>query len=166
MTIEVGDIESPIGRIVVAVRDGQLCALEFAGRRPSLRARLVKRFGPVEIRSVRDPGGVVGRLRAYLGGNLRALDGVAVDAGGTEFQRAVWREMRKVPPGQTISYGDLARRAGAPRAVRAVGGASGANPVGIVIPCHRVIARDGGLHGYGGGLDRKRWLLRHEGALH
>jgi methylated-DNA-[protein]-cysteine S-methyltransferase len=113
---------------------------------------------------VRDHGGLVGKLRAYLRGRLRALDGIAVDPGGTPFQRAVWRAMRQIPPGRTATYRDLAHRIGRVDAARAVGAASGANPVGIVIPCHRVVGVDGGLTGYGGGLHRKRWLLRHEGA--
>jgi methylated-DNA-[protein]-cysteine S-methyltransferase len=83
---------------------------------------------------------------------------------GTDFQRAVWKALCTVPCGQTLSYGALARRIGRPKAVRAVGLANGANPIGIVVPCHRVIGADGTLTGYGGGLDRKRWLLAHERA--
>jgi methylated-DNA-[protein]-cysteine S-methyltransferase len=85
---------------------------------------------------------------------------------GTEFQRAVWNALRSIPCGETLSYGALARRIGRPSAVRAVGLANGANPVGVVVPCHRVIGSDGTLTGYGGGLSRKRWLLEHESALH
>jgi len=87
-----------------------------------------------------------------------------VDPGGTPFQRAVWAALRRIPPGTTCSYTDLARAVGAPTAVRAVGTANGANPVAVVIPCHRVVRSDGSLGGYGGGLDRKRWLLEHEKA--
>ena len=81
---------------------------------------------------------------------------------GTPFQRRVWDELRRIPFGETISYAELARRVGQPGAARAVGSANGRNPIGLIIPCHRVIAADGGLGGYGAGLDRKRWLLRHE----
>ena len=84
---------------------------------------------------------------------------------GTEFQREVWAALRTIPPGRTLSYGDLAKKIGRPTAVRAVGAANGANPVSLVVPCHRVIAADGTLGGYGWGLERKRWLLAHEGAL-
>ncbi|TMA44133.1 MAG: methylated-DNA--[protein]-cysteine S-methyltransferase, partial [Deltaproteobacteria bacterium] len=88
---------------------------------------------------------------------------IRVDPGGTEFQRRVWGALRKVPPGRTVSYGELARAVGAPGAARAVGAANGSNPVGIVIPCHRVIGADGSLTGYAGGVERKEWLLGHEG---
>ncbi|MBW7935431.1 MAG: methylated-DNA--[protein]-cysteine S-methyltransferase, partial [Gemmatimonadaceae bacterium] len=84
---------------------------------------------------------------------------------GTAFQQRVWKALREVPFGKTASYGDIARRIGNPKGVRAVGLANGRNPISIVVPCHRVIGSDGSLTGYGGGLDRKQWLLRHEGAL-
>src|SRR5439155_15205012 len=126
---------------------------------------LACRYGEVELRKERDPAGVATRLRAYLDGELGALDDIPVETGGTDFQRAVWRELRRVPAGQTRSYGDVARAVGAPRAVRAVGAANGQNPISLVLPCHRIIRSDGDLCGYGGGLERKRWLLVHEGAL-
>jgi methylated-DNA-[protein]-cysteine S-methyltransferase len=103
-------------------------------------------------------------LKAYFGGELAAIEAIPVETGGTIFQRRVWAALRKIPLGQTLSYGGLAARLKCPQSVRAVGLANGANPVGIVVPCHRVIGSDGSLTGYGGGLDRKRWLLRHEGA--
>jgi methylated-DNA-[protein]-cysteine S-methyltransferase len=103
-------------------------------------------------------------VRAYLGGDLRALDDVAVNAGGTPFQARVWNELRRIPAGTTITYGELARRLGQPSANRAVGHANSLNPVAIVVPCHRVIGADATLTGYAGGLDRKRWLLQHEGV--
>ncbi|MSR14826.1 MAG: methylated-DNA--[protein]-cysteine S-methyltransferase [Gammaproteobacteria bacterium] len=102
---------------------------------------------------------------AYFAGELRALEHLAVRTNGTEFQREVWRALRTIPPGTTMSYGALAARLGRPKAVRAVGLANGANPIGIVVPCHRVIGANGALTGYGGGLERKRWLLVHEGVL-
>ncbi len=164
MMLEIARCASPIGEIVVAVRDGQLCALNFADHWPRKRARLEKRFGTVELRAATDPAGVVTRLKRYFAGDLDALAPIAVDPGGTPFQRKVWTELRKVPRGRTVSYGHLARAIGAPAAVRAVGAANGANPVGIVIPCHRVIGANGQLTGYGGGIARKRWLLAHESA--
>lgn len=103
-------------------------------------------------------------LAAYLAGDLDAPRDLQVEPGGTPFQRLVWSALRAIPCGRTISYGELARRIGQPAAVRAVGLANGANPVSIVVPCHRVIGADGSLTGYGGGLMRKRWLLAHEGA--
>ena len=103
-------------------------------------------------------------VKAYFAGKVAAIDGILVETGGTAFQRSVWAALRKVPVGQTLSYGALATRIERPEAVRAVGLANGANPVGIVVPCHRIIGADGSLTGYGGGLQRKRWLLNHEGA--
>lgn len=103
-------------------------------------------------------------LKAYFAGELAAIEGIRVATGGTDFQRSVWMALRKIPLGETISYGALASRLKCPRSARAVGLANGANPVGIVVPCHRVIGADGSLTGYGGGLQRKRWLLEHEGA--
>lgn len=160
--LEIADVVSPQGRIRLAVIQGRLCGLGFADRWDRIEAHLRARFGRVRRRRVEDPAGVAGRLRAYLGGDLGALEAIPVDTGGTPFRQRVWRALRSVPPGGTVSYGELARLAGAPEAVRAVGTTCGANPVGIVIPCHRVIRADGGLGGYGGGLDRKRWLLEHE----
>ena len=103
-----------------------------------------------------------GQLTDYFAGRLREFD-LPLALVGTEFQLAVWRELRRVPYGETTDYGELARRLGRPRAVRAVGAANGANPTPIVVPCHRVIGRDGSLIGYGGGLEAKRRLLALEG---
>src|SRR5439155_26921038 len=105
------------------------------------------------------------RLRRYLDGELHALDDIDVDLGGTPFQQRVWAALRKIPVGVTRSYGELARAIGKPAAVRAVGLANGKNPVSLVVPCHRVIGSDGKLVGYGGGIERKRWLPPHERAL-
>ncbi len=164
MTLEVAEFHSPIGTIMLAVRDGALASLVFAEGWPDRRVRLAKRFGDVDLRRAADPAGVSGRLAAYFAGDLGALDAIAVDAGGTPFQRRVWAALRTIPPGETVSYQTLARRIGAPTAVRAVGAANGTNPIGIVVPCHRVIGADGSLTGYGGGIERKRWLLTHERA--
>ncbi len=164
MTLEVAEFHSPIGTIMLAVRDGALAALVFAEGWPDRRARLVKRFGDVDLRGAANPAGVSGRLAAYFAGDLGALDAIAVDSGGTPFQRRVWGALRTIPPGETVSYQTLARRIGAPTAVRAVGAANRTNPIGIVVPCHRVIGADGSLTGYAGGIERKRWLLTHERA--
>ena len=101
-------------------------------------------------------------LQAYFAGDIAAIDSLPVALGGTDFQRQVWSALREIPAGQTLSYGELARRIGRPKAVRAVGLANGANPVGVVVPCHRVVGSNGSLTGYGGGLHRKAWLLAHE----
>jgi methylated-DNA-[protein]-cysteine S-methyltransferase len=161
----VTEIASPPGAIVFARRGKALCALCFKEYWPSMLGELERRFGMPDVRTDPD-GGLPGHaLCRYLDGELDALDVVAVDTAGTPFQEKVWSRLRKIPPGQTISYGELARSIGRPSAVRAVAGANGRNPVSIVVPCHRVIAADGTLGGYGGGLQRKRWLLAHEGAL-
>lgn len=104
-------------------------------------------------------------LEAWLAGHLTALDTIPVAPLGTAFQVRVWAALRTIPPGSTWSYGHLARHLGRPEAVRAVAGANATNPVAVVVPCHRVIGRDGSLTGYAGGLERKRWLLAHEGAF-
>jgi methylated-DNA-[protein]-cysteine S-methyltransferase len=101
------------------------------------------------------------QLQAYFAGELRDFE-LPLAAEGTPFQQRVWRALRDIPYGKTISYGELARRIGQPTASRAVGLANGRNPIAIVVPCHRVIGANGSLTGYGGGLARKRWLLAHE----
>jgi methylated-DNA-[protein]-cysteine S-methyltransferase len=118
----------------------------------------------LELRSARDPIGLTGRARAWFAGDLAAFDDVAVDGGGTRFQQRVWAALRRIPPGETTSYGALAASLGVHGAARAVGLAVGRNPIAIVVPCHRVIGADGRLTGYAGGLERKRWLLEHERA--
>ncbi len=118
-----------------------------------------------QARMTDDPGGATRALRDYFAGAQGVLARVRVAEAGTPFQRKVWRALREIPCGETRSYSELARRIGHPSAVRAVGLANGANPIAIVVPCHRVIGANGTLTGYGGGLERKRWLLDHERAL-
>jgi methylated-DNA-[protein]-cysteine S-methyltransferase len=112
----------------------------------------------------RDPFGLTTRLAAYFAGDIHAIDDIPTATAGTAFQREVWRALRAIPAAETISYGQLAQRIGRPRAIRAVGLANGSNPIGVVVPCHRVIGANGSLTGYGGGLHRKEWLLAHERA--
>ena len=165
MDLRMDTVSSAVGTLVVVAGDHGLVALEFDACEERLHAMLVRRFGEVRLTEVRDPLGASGRLAAYLGGDLTAIDALPVNAGGTPFQRRVWSALREIPPGTTSSYGALASRLGAPGASRAVGLANSQNPVAIVVPCHRVIGASGALTGYAGGLDRKRWLLAHEGAL-
>jgi methylated-DNA-[protein]-cysteine S-methyltransferase len=115
-----------------------------------------------DLTSCEDPSGLTTALRAYFRGDLAALDRLPVLSEGTGFQQAVWAALREIPCGETRSYAALARRIGKPGAVRAVGLANGSNPLAVVVPCHRVIGSDGSLTGYGGGIERKRWLLAHE----
>jgi methylated-DNA-[protein]-cysteine S-methyltransferase len=161
--LNIAELESPIGTVTVAVRNGRLCALSFANHWTEQVRWLERRFGPIDFIPSTDPAGVVRALRAYFDGRLTAIDTIDVDMGGTPFQASVWFALRRVPAGHTTSYGALARAVGSPHAARAVGAANGQNPVSIVVPCHRAIGGDGRLVGYGGGLDRKEWLLQHEG---
>lgn len=161
----VTEIDTPAGAIVFARRGERLVALSFKNYWPRLLKQLEKRFAALKLTPDAE-GGPPGRaLRRYLDGDLQALDALEVDTEGTPFQEKVWSRLRKIPAGATWSYAELARAVGNPSAVRAVAGANARNPVSVVVPCHRVIASDGKLSGYGGGVPRKRWLLKHEGAL-
>jgi methylated-DNA-[protein]-cysteine S-methyltransferase len=158
-------IDSVLGPIVVITDEQALCALDFGDCEERMKELLARRFEDFVLRHEDNPLGVSEKVRAYLDGDLHSIDGVPVDPGGTEFQRTVWSALRAIPVGSTCTYGQLAASIGRPTATRAVGLANGRNPVAIVIPCHRVIGSNAGLTGYGGGLPRKEWLLRHEGAL-
>jgi methylated-DNA-[protein]-cysteine S-methyltransferase len=156
-------IDSPVGELACLVRRDVLVAVAFDSGATLEKAR--QRFGAEDVRDVREAAGVRDAFDRYFAGQIDALDRLAVDPGGTPFQAKVWMTLRDIPAGQTWSYQDLARRVGSPAAVRAVGAANGANPIPLVLPCHRVIGKNGKLVGYGGGMPRKQWLLRHEGCL-
>lgn len=144
-------MKTPTGIVEIGVDDDVLTSLLFVDESDA----------PPE-----DPSGILEVLRVYFAGDVHAIDTVVVRFDrGTPFQHEVWNALRTIPVGETISYAELARRVGRPSAFRAVGSANGQNPIGLVVPCHRVIAADGTLGGYAGGLDRKRWLLAHEGAM-
>ena len=160
-------LDTPIGDLaVVADRQGNLRTLEWTEHDARMRRALRLHYGEdgFVLEPARDPGGLTSALRAYFAGDLAIIDRLPTATGGTPFQRLVWRALRGIPCGTTLSYGELARRIGRAEAVRAVGLANGANPISIVVPCHRVIGANGALTGYGGGIERKRWLLAHEGA--
>jgi methylated-DNA-[protein]-cysteine S-methyltransferase len=158
-------IESPIGPVLIATDEaGALRALDFHNDETGLRRLLKRQYGEIAIAVGRSATPVRTAFERYFAGDIRALEGVPVRTVGTGFQRKVWAALQTIPAGETRSYGQIAAQIGEPAAVRAVGLANGANPIGMVIPCHRVIGADGSLTGFGGGLDRKRWLLRHEGA--
>lgn len=163
--IHFDSIASPVGELTLAARESRLCLLHFGSESAAVRRTLERWYPAQPIERHRDPAGAATALRRYFGGDVAALDGIEVELNGTPFQRRVWEALRNIRAGSTRSYADLAREIGAGSAVRAVGTANGANPVAIVVPCHRVIGADGSLTGYGGGLDRKRWLLQHEGVL-
>jgi len=151
-------VPAPIGRLIVASDGSAVAGVWMANASPS----------DDQWERQRGTDGVLAEARrellAYFDGTLRAFR-VPLAPNGTEFQRRVWTALTHIPYGTTISYGDLARRLGNLTAVRAVGAANARNPIPIIVPCHRVIGSDGSLTGFGGGLDRKRWLLHHEGAL-
>ena len=159
-----GRVASPIGEVLVVSDGRSLRAVEFVAYRDRMERLLVRQGLGTRFQERDDPQGFASALRAYFDGRLDALDDLPVEAGGTPFQRAVWTALRAIPLGSTRSYGALAAHIGRPRAVRAVGAANGLNPVAIVVPCHRVIGANGRLTGYAGGIDRKRWLLAHEGV--
>lgn len=159
-------LETPVGEMLI-VTDAEGCvrALDFADYDDRMRRLLKRHWGEVRLVDGPAPETVRAALEDYFAGDLEALDRLEVRTAGTAFQRAVWAALRRIPPGRTTSYGALAAEIGAPKAVRAVGLANGGNPVGVIVPCHRVIGAGGALTGYAGGLERKRALLRHEGAL-
>jgi methylated-DNA-[protein]-cysteine S-methyltransferase len=165
MLLELSHLESPVGRLVVAVGESGLYALEFSGVDEPVRSRLRRSFPQAQFGPGARARAVLDALRAYFSGELRALDDLPAHGAGSAFQQKVWAALRTIPVGRTTSYRSIAQAIGSPSAVRAVGAANGQNPIAIVVPCHRVIASDGTLCGYGGGLWRKEWLLRHEGAL-
>jgi len=144
---------------------GAVRVLDFDTDSPRT-VRLMRRwYGDAPVEAGDAPSAVRAEMDAYFAGDLTALGRVAWSVVGTDFQKTVWRALLDIPAGTTTTYGALAARIGRPSAVRAVGLANGANPVGLVIPCHRVIGADGSLTGYGGGLERKRWLLAHERGM-
>lgn len=158
-------IGTPIGDMILVARDGVLLLLEFEDASDRVERELRLRFGEAKLEPASNPFGLSARVRDYFSGDVHAIDQILTDGGGSSFEQKVWSELRRIPPGTTTSYGELAKRIGNPNGMRAVGLANGRNPIAIVVPCHRVIGKDGSMTGYGGGLVRKEWLLRHEGAL-
>jgi len=164
-TVHFENIPSPIGDLLVATLGDVVCAIAFEGHEAETQRYLERRFAECALIQAPVPKRVRDALAGYFDGDMTAFDGLASGARGTPFQEQVWAALRTIPAGQTRSYADQAQHIGRPTATRAVGLANGQNPVSIMVPCHRVIGRDGSLTGFGGGLERKAWLLRHEGAL-
>jgi len=148
-------VESPVGPLTLTKRDGLLSSLYMQHQRHAPTR------SPECRRDDKGFDEVTEQLDAYFAGALTEFD-LPMTMAGTDFQRRVWAALREIPYGETISYGELARWVERPKASRAVGLANGRNPIGIIVPCHRVIGADGSLTGYGGGLERKVWLLEHE----
>jgi methylated-DNA-[protein]-cysteine S-methyltransferase len=158
-------IRTPIGDMILVARDGALLLLEFEDATGRVEREMKLRFRTHELQHTENPFGLSLIMRDYFSGNTSAINTILTDGGGTQFEKQVWAELRKIPTGSTVSYGSIARKLGDINMSRAVGTANGRNPIAIVVPCHRVIGADGSMTGYGGGIARKEWLLRHEGAL-
>lgn len=156
-------IASPVGTILVVWDDdGALRALDFEDYEARMLRLLRRYYGTITLLPADAPPMITDALAAFFAGDVDALAALRVRTNGTAFQRRVWSALRGIPAGRSSTYGALAAAIGAPTASRAVGLANGANPIAIVVPCHRVIGANGALTGYGGGLERKRWLLEHE----
>jgi methylated-DNA-[protein]-cysteine S-methyltransferase len=155
-------IASPIGTILLVANETHLCALDYKDYEQRMMKLLCRRFEHIHFKEADDPYGFSSQIRAYLAGEMRCLDSLPVNPGGTSFQQQVWTALRSIPPGTVMTYGELAKRLHRPTAYRAVGMANALNPIAIVIPCHRLVGANDSLTGYAGGLERKRWLLEHE----
>ena len=164
-TLTLERMPSPVGEVLLVTdAEGAVRALDFADYEARMLRLLARHCPGAVLVEGRAPEQVRRAVAAYLDGDLRRLDGLMVKTGGTAFQRAVWAALRAIPAGETRSYGQLAAAVGAPKAVRAAGLANGQKPVAVIVPCHRVIGANGTLTGYAGGLERKQWLLAHEGV--
>ena len=168
LTFFVEQFSTPTGPMILLTDDaGAARALDWRDHEERM-LRLMRLGYGADIANLVDlttPSRARRAIEAYFEGDRCALDAVVVETRGTLFQRELWRALRSIPWGRTSSYGALAVKLGRPKAMRAVGAANGANPVAIIQPCHRVIGADGSLTGFGGGIERKRWLLAHEGAI-
>lgn len=159
-------IDTPVGEVLLVTDEtGALRALDFSDYEGRMRTLVRRHYGNMATHVGRAPDKVRNAVERYFAGDMDAFKGVAWKTNGTAFQRRVWDALCAIMPGRTQSYKELAERVGSPKGMRAVGLANGANPVAIVVPCHRVIGANGSLTGYGGGLPRKAWLLAHEGVL-
>ena len=159
------ELKTPIGEMVVVTdTGGKLRAVDWADYMSRMLGLLRIHYGKngFTLETSQHPSDMTSAISRYFEGELTAIDALEVQTGGTPFQHEVWNALRRIPCGTTISYSQLAQRIGRPDAVRAVGMANGSNPVGVVVPCHRVIGAKGSLTGYGGGIERKRWLLEFE----
>lgn len=161
---QIEHVPTPIGVLpVLTDEQGNLRAVDWADYQARMHRLLRRHYGEnVRLHKSASVSPARRALEAYFAGEIAALDTLPVATGGTDFQRAVWAALRRIPAGETTTYGRLAETLGRPKAIRAVGAANGANPIAVVVPCHRVIGADAALTGFAGGLERKRWLLKHE----
>ena len=164
MELLIDRIDSALGKILLVSDGERLCALDYAGYENRMMTLLRRRDPDFQLRNTIDPQGFSSLIRAYLAGDIACINRIPVNTGGTAFQQQVWAALRTIPPGTVLTYGELAAKLGKPTAYRAVGMTNGLNPIAIVVPCHRLVGANGALTGYAGGLERKRWLLQHEGV--
>ena len=164
-TFNLDRLQTPIGTaLLVTDAAGVLRALDWQEFEPRMRELLRLQYGAVVLEDARSPKELRTALTAYFKGDLDRLNTIKWRVAGTPFQQKVWTALPRIPAGTTMSYGALAAKLDAPKAMRAVGHANGCNPISVVVPCHRLIGANGALVKYGGGLERKRWLLEHEGV--
>ncbi|MBV8536500.1 MAG: methylated-DNA--[protein]-cysteine S-methyltransferase [Alphaproteobacteria bacterium] len=163
--LDLDRLQTPIGEALILTDEtGCLRALDWSDYEDRMALLLRRHYGSLQPRRGSAPADIKRGLQRYFDGDVGSLAAIEWRTAGTPFQRRVWMALATIPAGRTLSYAALATKLGCPKAVRAVGFANGANPVSVVVPCHRVIGSDGSLTGYGGGLPRKRWLLAHEGS--
>ncbi len=156
---------SPIGDIEYIVDQEKLVFLDFADNSERIQKLMDRRYQRWEVTKKANAAGIADRLSRYFTSDWTAFDGIKMETGGTEFQRTVWRGLLQIKKGDSISYDQLASNIGNANAIRAAASANANNPIAIIIPCHRVIGKNGAMRGYAGGSERKVWLLQHEGAL-
>jgi methylated-DNA-[protein]-cysteine S-methyltransferase len=165
MQLQQHRMETPLGcALLITDLQGALRAIDFIDYESRMLKLLRIHYGTFEVQSAPAPARVIDAFGDYFAGKVNALDVLHCETNGTAFQRRIWQRLRTIPAGRTTTYGELARDLGSPNAARAVGLANGANPLAIIVPCHRLIGADGSLTGYAGGLHRKQWLLNHERA--
>lgn len=156
-------LESPIGKIIVVLQGDTVVICEFADRAERVERQLERYYSEAQVTNGECPAPIKDVFNAYFAGERDALDTLKTAPIGTEYEVRVWEALKDIKAGLTDSYGAMAKRLNS--SARAIGRANGRNPIGLIHPCHRVIGADGSLTGYAGGLERKEWLLRHEGAI-
>nr|AIA10511.1 methylated-DNA-[protein]-cysteine S-methyltransferase [uncultured bacterium]AIA10842.1 methylated-DNA-[protein]-cysteine S-methyltransferase [uncultured bacterium] len=165
MELLIDKFDSVLGKILLVSDGERLCALDYADYEDRMMMLLRRHYPVFELRETIDPQGFSTLLSAYFAGEITCVNRIPVNPGGTAFQQRVWSALRTIPPGTTLTYGELATQLGKPTAYRAVGMTNALNPIAVVVPCHRLVGANGFLTGYAGGLERKRWLLQHEGVI-
>ena len=164
MELLIDKFDSALGKILLVSDGERLCALDYADYEDRMLTLLRRHYPIFQLRETIDPQGFSSVISTYLAGDITCINRIPINTGGTAFQRQVWSALRAIPPGTILTYGELAVKLGKPTAYRAVGMTNALNPIAIVVPCHRLVGADGALTGYAGGLERKRWLLQHEGV--